>query len=100
MDDGALRAAIVKRVSKHVGREIDPGDVDYSQSFLGGARVGGHTLDSLELVEIVTTLEDELDVPILDAKEIEEVDTIDKLAGHIGSEAPKERVESFTKQWT
>ena len=99
MTDDALRIAIVNRVSRQIGRAIDPAQVDYDQSFLTGARIGEHTLDSLELVEIVTTLEDEFGVPILDENDIEAIDTIDKLAAQIDAEAPAERVERFTTQW-
>ena len=98
MDDGRLRIAIVNRLSRQIGRSIEPGEVDYSASFLDGP-VGGHTLDSLGLVELVTTLEEELDAPILDAEEIEDVDTLDKLARHIGATATADRVASFVQQW-
>ena len=98
MDNGSLRVAIVNRLSRQIGREIDAGEVDYSASFLDGP-VGGHMLDSLSLVELVTTLEDELEAPILDATEIEDVDTLDKLAEHIGATAAAGRVASFVEQW-
>ena len=98
MDNGTLRTAIVNRLSRQLGREIDAGAVDYSVSFLDYP-VGGHKLDSLSLVELVTSLEDELDAPILDAADIDEIDTLDKLAAFLSATAAPGRVASFVEQW-
>lgn len=67
LDASAVRRAIVARAAALLriqGPVPDLGDQTVTAEGAAGLRIAGHRLDSLDLVELVVTLEDELNVAI------------------------------------
>ncbi len=66
-----FRAAIVGRISSLFDVPINEGEVDYGAQFIedNGFVVGDSSFDSIDLVEVLVTLEEELGVSLLDGSD-------------------------------
>lgn len=98
-----LESAIVRRICVHLGHEPAPGEViDHDASFFGadGFRLGDRELDSIDFVEMIVTIEDDFGISILDAGEVEEIDSVEKLAAFARANADPARVDAFCEQWS
>jgi acyl carrier protein len=98
-----LEDALVLRICAHLA--YDPGPdmaIEHRTSFFSvdGFRIGDYELNSMDLVEMILTLEEEFEVPILEGNDIADVDTIEKLSAYIASNAPDGRVEEFCRTWS
>ena len=101
-DTVTLEGALVQRICAQLGYEPAPGEtIDPGTSFFSvdGFRIGEFELNSMDLVEMIVTLEEDFEIPILESKDIGEIDTIEKLSKFIGSTASDGRVEEFCKTW-
>ncbi|MFL5911046.1 MAG: acyl carrier protein [Gaiellaceae bacterium] len=97
-----LEAAIVRRVCVHLGHEPAPGEaIDHEASFFAadGFRLGDRELDSIDFVEMIVAIEDDLGVSILDAADVENIDSIQKLAAFAEASAATTRLNAFCEQW-
>ena len=101
--DRRVEQAIVRRICAHLGHEPAAGEViEHETSFFAadGFRLGDHEFDSMDFVEMIVTLEEDFQIAILDAGEIEDVDSIVKLASFAVERADRDRVEAFCRQWS
>jgi acyl carrier protein len=97
-----LEAAIVRRVCTHLGHEPAPDEViDHDASFFApeGFALGDRELDSVDFVEMIVAIEDDLGVSILDAADVENIDSIQKLAAFAEASADTTRLNAFCEQW-
>lgn len=98
----ALATALIKRIAARLGIELAPdAPIDADASFFdeGGFRFGGVDFDSMDFVEMLFSLEEETGVAILDAQDVEEFDTISKLAAYLEQHADPERIATLTAEW-
>jgi acyl carrier protein len=101
-DTLTLEGALVQRICAQLAYEPGPGEtIDPGTSFFSveGFRIGKFELNSMDLVEMIVTLEEEFEIPILEGRDIREIDTIEKLSRFIASNASDGRVEEFCKRW-
>ncbi len=96
-----LEAAVIRRLSQHLDNEIDPSIVDCNASFFDptGFYLGAYILDSLDLAEIVVTIETDLDVDILGASDADRPDSISRLSRFIAENADAAKLAAFSATW-
>jgi acyl carrier protein len=96
-----LETAVIRRLSQHLDSAIDPSTVDCNASFFDptGFYLGSYILDSLDLAEIVVTIETDLDVDILGSSDAERPDSISKLSSFIADAADPARLAAFSAEW-
>lgn len=99
-DRTTLGHAIVRRIGDLFGLDVGD-DIDLDQNFVQarGFALGGYDFDSLDLVDIMVRLEDELDVPLLDADDTERLASIGALAAYALDHGPAEAIAAFTQEW-
>jgi acyl carrier protein len=99
-DQDTIATALVARLSRHFSRDAAPDTVDRDMSFFatGGFAIDGHVLDSLDLVEAVGVLEEELKLDLLD-QDLEHLDTINRLAEFVATQGDGSVVEDFCGRW-
>jgi acyl carrier protein len=98
-----LSTALVRRIADQLGFTLgDDEVVDPDASFFdaGGFRFGAFEFDSMDFVEMIVTLESELGVAILDAGDVDDIDTLTKLAGHVDGQADPGVVATFVERWS
>jgi acyl carrier protein len=99
----SLEDAVVRRICTQLAYEPGPdANIDHKTSFFSvdGFRIGEYELNSMDLVELILTLEEEFEVSILEGNDISEIDTIEKLSTYIASNADEGRIEEFIKTWS
>ncbi|MFL5913887.1 MAG: acyl carrier protein [Gaiellaceae bacterium] len=102
-DTLTLEGALVQRICARLAYEPGPGEkIDPARSFFSvdGFRIGEFELNSMDLVEMIVTLEEDFEIPILESNDLREIDTIEKLSTFIASNASASRVEGFCKTWS
>jgi hypothetical protein len=96
-----LAQAIVTRAAGlfSVANKFDPAVLDLQ--LLGGEaiEIGGHVLDSLDFVELMVALQEDLDVSLLDIEDMEQVGTLRGLAQLIVESGPTARLAEFCERW-
>jgi len=98
-----LEDAVVLRICAQLAYEPAPGEsIDHGASFFSvdGFRIAEYELSSMDLVEVMVTLEEEFEISILESNDIRDIDTIQKLSRFIASEATDVRIEEFCKTWS
>jgi acyl carrier protein len=95
-----LALALIRRFGDHFSIKIDPVSIDPDVSLLdhGSLMLDGHPLDSLDLVDAMVGLENELGVRLTDG-DLQELDTFNRLAGAILRTAKPEDVREFCVRW-
>lgn len=92
--------AILRRLAQHFNIELAVDTVNLDQSLFSdaGVSLGGNELDSLDLVEAIATLEENLRVSLLD-QDIATLDTINLLAAFVVRNAEPSVVVAFCGAW-
>jgi hypothetical protein len=65
----------------------------------GGAAIGGVAIDSIELQEVLVTLETELGIDLLGLDDLDRVSTMDGLVAFVEAEAPPDGIAAFVERW-
>lgn len=102
-DRVTLERALVQRICAQVAYEPGPGvSIDRGASFFSadGFHIGEYQFDSMDLVEMMLTLEDEFEISIVEGTDLEDIDTIEKLSSFIAASAPDGRVAKFCRSWS
>ena len=88
---------IASRAETLFGVSIDAGQIDIDEGFLdvSGFQIGGTAFDSINLVELMVTLEDEAGANILDFDDVEQINTLRKLASHLIATSPPAQLDEF-----
>lgn len=96
-----LTEAIILRVGQLFALPVTVDDVHPDQVMFGpdGFVFGPHEFDSADLVEMVTTLEEELSIDLLELDSLDQIETVDKLAGFAIDSGPPGVIEAFTARW-
>ncbi len=96
-----LERAIAQRLSEGLSYQIDVGEIDCDASFFDptGYTFGGYTLDSLDIVEMLVTLEVDLGVPIVTQSDVTQFSSIAKLGALITRTVEPEVRSSFEATW-
>lgn len=96
-----LARAIVTRAASlfEVEADFDASMLDQKVLLADSLTVGGHTLDSVDFVELMVTLETDLGYSILDLEDIESLATLRGLALLLLDEADDRKVEAFCQRW-
>lgn len=99
-DQNEIAVALVHRLAAHFDIEVDDEAVDRDQSFLNGPglTLDGQLLDSFDLVDALTRLEEELKVRLSDG-ELQELDTVNRVADAIRTVACPQDIDGFCAQW-
>ncbi len=94
--------ALVGRVVQLFGLTVDVDVIEADAEFMGDdvISIGGHTFDSMDLLEILVTLEDELGVPIIEEIDVDELGTLRAFAERAGQQSPHEQLAAFVQRWT
>jgi acyl carrier protein len=64
-----------------------------------GAEIGGVSIDSVELQEVLVTLETELGIDLLGIDDLDRVSTMDGLVAFVEAEAPPDGIAAFLERW-
>jgi acyl carrier protein len=95
-----VECALVALVRRHfgLGEEVL---VDPERSFFSSdaVSVGDRSLDSIDLVELLVTVEEETDVPVIDMVDREGIDSLRGVAAALVREADAATIEGFCTQW-
>jgi hypothetical protein len=97
-----LEKAIVRRLGLlHYECELDESSVDCHASFFAptGFSIGDRVLDSLDIVEIIVTLEVDFDVDLVEAHDIATFDSISKLCALLERIAQPATRAEFERLW-
>jgi acyl carrier protein len=94
--------ALVGRVVQLFGLTVDIDVVEGDAEFMGDdvLSIGGHTFDSMDLLEILVTLEDELGVALIDDIDLDGLGTLRSFAERAGTQSPPEQLAAFVQRWT
>jgi acyl carrier protein len=68
--------------------------------FEEGLRIGGQEIDSLDLVEVLSILESDLNLNIFDVEDTDELRTLRGIGNYVASTADPSLVDAFVTQWT
>lgn len=82
---------------------VPPGTLDWpaDRNFLQETiSADGRELDSLDLVEMLTAIEDDLEVSLLDVNDVDEVSTLSEVASLLVGTADPARLDTFIERWT
>jgi hypothetical protein len=97
-----VASAVVRRACVMFG--VDSGSVviDTTRNFfsLDGFELGDHAFDSMDLVELLITLGDELDIPLIELTEDGDAHTLADVAAIIAASASTEVVAAFCARWS
>jgi acyl carrier protein len=95
-----VATALIHRLAAHLKLDVDDRKVDRDMSFLNSAELmlDGMPLDSFDLVDALTALEEELSVRLGDGG-LQEIDTFNRLADAIGAAAPAGDLDRFCARW-
>lgn len=99
---GALAQAIARRVADlHDGESVVSAEIDCEASFFAatGFCVGPHSLDSLDIVEMITALEVDFNVDIITTRAAHEYDSIAKLARLLEQIVDPDELAAFEDRW-
>lgn len=95
-----LAVALLRRMEAMLRQPYLPPEVVAEPLFVDGMlMIGGHKLDSLDLIEALVELEQELGVPILDRAELARAATLEGVARLFIARADPAAVERFCAQW-
>jgi len=96
-----LERAIVSCLCQHDHHDIARGEVDCDASFFDptGYRFGSYVLDSLDIVELVVTLEAELGLELVVIDDFTRFDSIAKVSALASERADPARRTSFESRW-
>ncbi len=92
----AIRARVASLFEMELGDAEWPVDHDYVTA---PVMLGDHALDSLDLVEVMMVLEDELDVRLIDAEEMRELTSLTSVGVALEARADAERLADFCERW-
>lgn len=92
----AIRARVAVLFELELGDAEWPIDHDYMDA---AVTLGDHELDSLDLVEVMMVLEDELDVRLIDAEEMRELSSLSKVGVALEARADVGLLERFCARW-
>jgi acyl carrier protein len=95
-----VATALIHRLAAHLELDVDDHKVDRDMSFLNSPELmlDGMPLDSFDLVDALTALEEELSVRLGDG-ELQKLDTINRLADAIGATVSAGDVDRFCTRW-
>jgi hypothetical protein len=99
---GVLQRAIVRRLSQlHDGETVDIAIVDCDASFFAptGFYIGDRVLDSLDIVEMIVTLEVDFGIGIVESYDVTQFDSIEKLSRLLEAIAPPVERAAFESRW-
>ena len=96
-----IALALIMHVAAIFSESVDLTAVDLSASFLGEDRfvLGRRTLDSLDLVEVFTAVEDELGSELFDVEDIDEIASLDRIGHHLLRRADPARLQAYCRRW-
>jgi acyl carrier protein len=96
-----LERAIVRCLCERDHHDITCSEVDCNASFFDptGYRFGSYVLDSLDIVELVVTLEAELGLELVLVDDFTRFDSIAKVSTLARDSADPARRRSFEKKW-
>jgi hypothetical protein len=81
---------------------LDAVDLDGETFTFGrgrGAEIGGVSIDSIELQEVLVTLESELGIDLLGMDDLDRVSTMDGLVAFVEAEASPDGIGAFVERW-
>lgn len=95
-----LVAALVRCLGDHFSIDLDPAGVDPNATFLENHSIviEGNPLDSLDLVDALVSLEDQLQVRLTDG-DLQKLDTFNRLASAILKASKPDSLEEFCGRW-
>lgn len=95
-----VATALIHRLASHLKMDVDDRKVDRDASFLNSAELmlDGMSLDSFDLVDALTALEEELSVR-LGPGGFEEINTFNRLADAIGAAVSADDLDRFCARW-
>lgn len=98
----SIGRAIVRHAATALKVPEALGDFDIDAGFFTeeGFAIGGHPLDSMDLMEVITMIEDDLQVPLLDSGTIDDIASIRRLSELIRSVTPAQSVQRYVEQWS
>jgi hypothetical protein len=68
--------------------------------FEEGLRIGGQEIDSLDLVEVLSVIESDLNLDIFDVDDTDQLRTLRGIGNYIVSTADPSLVDTFVAQWS
>jgi acyl carrier protein len=99
---GSLEQAVARRLAHlHDGESVDSTAIDCDASFFAptGFSVGDDVLDSLDIVEMIVTLEVDFDIDIVMAHDVTQYDSIAKLSRLLEEVAGAAELAAFESHW-
>jgi hypothetical protein len=100
---GGLEKAVVRRLGLlHDEVALDEASVDRHASFFSptGFSVGDHLLDSLDIVELIVTVEVDFGVELVEAHDIAMFDSISKLCALLERTTKPAVLTEFERLWS
>jgi acyl carrier protein len=99
-DQATIATSIVNRLARHFSTELTVSSVNLDESLFSeqGFSLGDRGLDSLDLVEAIAILEEELHIVLLD-QDLSGLDTINLVAQFVSVNAELENLEAFCGRW-
>ena len=77
----------------------DLGDEAFTFGRGRGAAIAGIAIDSLELQEVLVSLESEFEIDLLGIEDLDRVGTMNGLVEYVAAEAAPDRVRAYVKRW-
>lgn len=99
---GSLEQAVVRRVAHlYDGEGVAPPAIDCDASFFAptGFYVGEHVLDSLDIVEMIVSLEVDFDIDIVTTHDVTQYDSIAKLSRLLEPIVGATELAAFENRW-
>lgn len=98
--DDHLAVAIRNRVGTLFDAEPAEADWPLDRDFAADPIIfGDHALDSLDLIEVMMVLEEELNVQLLDSDDVQRLSSLLGVASEIARNADQERLADFCTRW-
>ncbi|GAB7101782.1 hypothetical protein JCM4814A_00960 [Streptomyces phaeofaciens JCM 4814] len=99
-----LATSIVRCCAELLSLNVAPdfagsGDEIFSFGRGSGAAIAGVTIDSMELQEVLVTLETEFGIDLLGLDDLGRVASMDGLTKYVVQESTPERVRAFIERW-
>lgn len=99
-DQATVARSIVNRLARHFSVTLTVSSVNLDESLFSehGFSLGERGLDSLDLVEAIAVLEEELQIVLLD-QDLARLDTINLVSQFVLVNAKEESVTAFCERW-
>jgi acyl carrier protein len=99
---GSLEQSVARRLAHlHDGESVDHAVIDCDASFFAptGFYIGAYVLDSLDIVELIVTLEVDFDIDIVMAHDVTQYDSIAKLSRLLEQIVGATELAAFKSHW-